>query len=479
MKYVAKRGSIFCLITIAILYLNGCWPFTNIKNIGEPIQSQSEPITTNYLDADTTYVYPNDFGNNMIPRLLNMMPKSSEGGYFLSPGFYEMNCKSFCMHAGKYGPSSGDGYLYAPLKGNKREEVKSILKNAEKNPQIPQEDIQELIWAVVTYTNFSDLNPALKTESLILLSSSELLELSREALGNLSESILQKAISTLPPNIQRTNILQNKMRKLFTSGVNLSYSEFEKLAVVPGIAPSQQTEIKRGRWSRHPDGYFVRYFPDGYSRTKVQVFVPDNIGHQVIFDATDDVAVPANTWEQRLAQSNEPADKYTPCPGSTSPGGTSNECNCIKYSITHIQQPDQVSCWKAAFMMAFNRAPIYDNSMLLADGGLNPYITNIERFALSNDLKIHEASTWTAEAIQEFLRFGPIEIFGLYEDPITGNISAHALVIGGMWQDCNTGEAFIEGYNPEFPPNSGGIFTDSYAAFMTAYPYSTVYILSK
>jgi hypothetical protein len=33
--------------------------------------------------------------------------------------------------------------------------------------------------------------------------------------------------------------------------------------------------VPRGRWSSHPDGYFIRFFPSGYNKTKVQVYVPE------------------------------------------------------------------------------------------------------------------------------------------------------------------------------------------------------------
>ena len=60
-------------------------------------------------------------------------------------------------------------------------------------------------------------------------------------------------------------------------------------------------------WSLHPDGYYIRYFPSGYSRTKVQIYVPESKG-QVIYDAVGTIACPANTGAQRLAQTNIPVD---------------------------------------------------------------------------------------------------------------------------------------------------------------------------
>lgn len=47
--------------------------------------------------------------------------------------------------AGTFAPSSGDGYMYAPTLGPKEEIVTTILKNAEKHPEVHQHDIQMLL----------------------------------------------------------------------------------------------------------------------------------------------------------------------------------------------------------------------------------------------------------------------------------------------------------------------------------------------
>ncbi len=62
--------------------------------------------------------------------------------------------------------------------------------------------------------------------------------------------------------------------------------------------------VPEGRWSRHPDGYWVRYLPSGYSSTRLEVWVPADspaIGRE--FDPSRHIAVPGNTARQRLIQS--------------------------------------------------------------------------------------------------------------------------------------------------------------------------------
>jgi hypothetical protein len=62
--------------------------------------------------------------------------------------------------------------------------------------------------------------------------------------------------------------------------------------------------VPSGRWSMHPDGYFVRYLPSGYSSTRVEIWVPQGspaVGKE--YDPAAHIAVPGNTARQRLIQS--------------------------------------------------------------------------------------------------------------------------------------------------------------------------------
>src|SRR5215217_6876452 len=77
-----------------------------LKNSTEPINlkeisvifEKPDPITTNFADTKAYDTLPNSFGNNIIKEPLYLQPRSNSGGYILFPGFYEMDCKSYCMH---------------------------------------------------------------------------------------------------------------------------------------------------------------------------------------------------------------------------------------------------------------------------------------------------------------------------------------------------------------------------------------------
>lgn len=243
------------------------------------------------------------------------------------------------MHAGTYGPSKGNGYLYAPLKGNKASIIRSILNGAAANPQVNQSQVQSLLWAVETKSKINKLSPQLQRVASILLSEKEIYDLNGGALGLIPESLKEMAISQIPPELRGIYEIQAELRNKLTQ-VHSNFAELERIAVLTGNPPKSGIEVPDQSWSAHPGGFFVRYIPHGYSSTTIQVFVPQkelsssqnnetmlkkvsltisqnklndarksdksatvkiSAGTQAVeYDPTDDVAVPGNTHSQRI-----------------------------------------------------------------------------------------------------------------------------------------------------------------------------------
>jgi len=272
------------------------------------ILKQPEAISTNFGDVNRTDEQMPNFHNDQQYTPLIDLPKNPEGGYVLKAGHFEITNKSYCLKAGTFAPSSGDGYMYAPVLGKKKDIVTIILKSAEKHPEVKQSDIQMLLWTIIARTKFSDYSGSVKQTAIRLLTAKQLLQLEGGALGILPFDVVQKAKDQLPSELQLVFEAENNIRNLVSSG-NYSYAEFEKYAILAGMAPPR-TDAPSGIWTCHTDGYYVRYFPSGYSQTKTQIYVPQDVitrlgGKKLIFDATDDIACPANTGSQRLAQTNE------------------------------------------------------------------------------------------------------------------------------------------------------------------------------
>jgi hypothetical protein len=310
-----KTKNPFCaLLTALIISACASSAFAQYERAGEILNKlkdapsvsslvEGKPqITTSLRDAK--FGAPEkDLFNPSNPQPLQTLERTANGGFILRPGFYEMRVQSYCLHAGTFAPGRGDGYLFAPIEGPARDALVTILRRSVRELDIQQSDIQMLIWAILARARFRDLSPKLKTVAARLLSPQQLLELAHKAL---SSKALETAIARAPAPMQQALRTEARMRELLTNPTS-SYSEVERVAVLRGQGERGKGsyDVPAGRWSRTPDGYYIRYITDGgYSSTTEQVYVPDGspaVGRE--YDPANSVAVPGNTTKQRLAQS--------------------------------------------------------------------------------------------------------------------------------------------------------------------------------
>jgi len=268
---------------------------------------QPGAITTNFDDVNRDGEMMPDFKATLKAQPLYLLPKNPEGGYVLCEGLYEMTNKSYCLMAGTFAPSKGDGYMFAPVLGSKEAVVVAIIKSAERHPEVEQHDIQALLWTIIARTRFANYNGQVKVTALKLLTPQQITMLEGGALGVLPFDVMEKAKDQLPSGLKAVFEAENNIRQLVSSG-NYTYADMEKYAIIAGMAPPR-ADVPSGIWTKHPDGYYVRYYPSGYSATKVQVYVPKESvasGTKLVYNAAGDIACPANTGAQRLAQTNEP-----------------------------------------------------------------------------------------------------------------------------------------------------------------------------
>lgn len=265
---------------------------------GEP------PITTSLEHA----IYADESRDAFTPApiaKLTSLQRTPSGGFVLQPGGYTMQTQSYCLKAGTHGPGGGDGYLFAPPMGPAEEAVVAIIRNSVQHPAIAQSSIQQLLWAIIARAKFEDLQPELKMTASQLLTTSQLAELNRGALDLIPGPLLDEAIEGMPAPVKAVFRAEAELRQMLTSA-NSSFEEMERVAVLTGATPlgPGSREVPSGRWSLHPDGYYVRYIPSGYSSTRLEIWVPQGspaVGKE--FDPALHIAVPGNTSRQRLIQS--------------------------------------------------------------------------------------------------------------------------------------------------------------------------------
>ena len=266
---------------------------------------RDHPITTSLPDARWAVDSLDNFRPREAVRSIAQLQRTPNGGFVLQPGSYAYQSQSYCLKAGTHGPGGGDGYLYAPTKGPAEDQVMSILRNSVNHPEISQQDIQYLLWAIIARTKFEDLPAEQKATAARLLTPRQIATLNRSALDLVPGASLDAAMQRVPGPVRQIIQAEAKLRQMMTTP-GTTFQQLEAVAVLAGMAPMGEGSraVPSGRWSLHPDGYYVRYIPSGYSSTRVELWVPQGspaVGKE--FDPATHIAVPGNTARQRLVQS--------------------------------------------------------------------------------------------------------------------------------------------------------------------------------
>jgi hypothetical protein len=240
------------------------------------VLNEQPAITTSLNDAVTELPFLDDAQpQNLIP--MQVMPRGNSGEFFLMPGDFSFEAQSYCLHAGTYAPSSGDGYLYAPLLGERGAIIKDLLQRSYASPQVPQRSVQVLIWAILARTKVTDMPNDMKQTANVLLTPDEINQLNGGALGYIPDNVRERAFAKLPEDVRRVYEAENRLRQLMVQP-GVSYEQLESVAVLAGNAPvgRDSRQVPVGRWSYDSRGFFVRYFPESYSDTRIELSVPGN-----------------------------------------------------------------------------------------------------------------------------------------------------------------------------------------------------------
>lgn len=230
-----------------------------------------------------------------IPTGLAEQPQTESGSYILKPGFYAADFKSYCLQPGTPDPTARDAYFQATLNHPRKEIIETILRNSQNDTQLDQRNIQLLLWGVVSKTEFNKLPTPVQFTGRKLLHPKQIFELNGGVMG------VVKTVAAVMPSSGSLGDIQ----QIFNTGVN-SYEAYERIAVPQTLSQMRRPEFQLNQWYQHKDGFFVRYYPDGYKKTTIQVYVPeqthqgDSLINYILFDPTSISIAPANTNAQRL-----------------------------------------------------------------------------------------------------------------------------------------------------------------------------------
>ncbi|HYL99707.1 MAG TPA: hypothetical protein VEZ90_12190 [Blastocatellia bacterium] len=218
-------------------------------------------VTTGIHDAYPSARWVQGFVRSTKPR--------STSTFELTPGYYRVTIQSYCLHAGAYAPTSGDGYLLAPLKGDRSALIRSILQRSAQHPEIDQQDVQRLIWGIEADAGFNDYPADFQAKVSPLLAPGEMATMSAE------KSVRSALDRYAPAGLQRALGFYGDLKRRVTDA-QTSYQQLEQIAVKTGIAPegAGSRRVDPGEWGYAGNDFYMRAYPEGYPTTTVEILLP-------------------------------------------------------------------------------------------------------------------------------------------------------------------------------------------------------------
>jgi hypothetical protein len=257
------------------------------------LQGSKEPALTTGL-ADT--IHPDTLPGTLQPDEAMFTPlmkldRSSDGSFILKPGMYETYVQSFSLDANDSGAGRVAGFYPAPCcKGRRATVISAILKYSELHPDVSQNDIQQLLWAVVSGTDLEKMPPATQQAAVKILPK------------DLAKS-LQGPVETAKVKQNIMRYINNRIGKSPSAKAGAGAAAGVETVFTPApVQPALQgtgalaLPVERGVWAQiMPGGFFVRYLPDGAAKIRLQVIVPDalkfDLAAPLLFDPTQFLAV--------------------------------------------------------------------------------------------------------------------------------------------------------------------------------------------
>lgn len=238
--------------------------FAQIDDIIKEVQPEVElfeekNITTSITDAYPVAFWLKDLDKYFKPTVLDEYPSS------FSTGYYRIKLQSYCLKAGTYGPTYGDGYLFSPLKGKRSKTVSNIIKKSIEHPDISQQDIQILLWGIIYGAKFTDYSIDFQNRVRPLLT--------LEEIADLSLDITNVPLDVMPDEIRKVAKYYQDFRSTLTNPAS-TFSDIEQRAMLQGALPDDLNSkyIKEGNWAYIGNGFYIRAFPEHYSTTYLDVY---------------------------------------------------------------------------------------------------------------------------------------------------------------------------------------------------------------
>jgi hypothetical protein len=275
---------------------------------------RNAPLSTSFADTIHLDTMPATFEPPAFTPLATLK-RNADGGFILAPGIYEAYLQSYSLDPGERMPPRPAGFYPAPIKGRQAKIIADVLKQSELHPDVPQGDIQALLLTIVSGITLEAMPPTIQQTAARVMSKEALQQLQ----GAVAAKAVQKALLNMlnqhlakDPKLQQQMAINAAKQREFErqTGLGQALKDMQTLNAAASLPTGEI--VVRGTWAKMPGGFFVRYLPEGFARTKVQVMVPDGVtnaeGPEALtaFDPTAYLAVYSQAPAQRLGISLRP-----------------------------------------------------------------------------------------------------------------------------------------------------------------------------
>jgi hypothetical protein len=225
---------------------------------------------------------------------LSDLSRNSDGAFVLERGMYEATVETYSLDSGA--PGGFAGFVPATVRGSGADAIRSLLKYAELHPEVASADIQQTLSALASGANYADWPAQVRKAASAILPSAVLQPYEAAAQSRRDN---QKTLSELGQKLDKAAAMNPKLKG--ADDLKNSFTGGEQKPAQPATAPSapiapQTQPVARGTWLEMPGGFYLRYLPEGATRMRIQLFVPDTAivaakGTGLTFDPTEYVAL--------------------------------------------------------------------------------------------------------------------------------------------------------------------------------------------
>lgn len=270
--------------------------------------SKGEALSTTFDDT----IHADTLPPSIEPKAFKPLAKldrTDDGSFLLKVGIFEAHVESFSFDAER-GWNRIGGFYPAPLKGRRANVIAAVLKQSELHPDVPQGDIQQLLYAIVQGADLEKMSPPVQQTAARILPKDTLAQLQGATAAKTMEKrllgILNDRLKNNPKTAQAMGEASNKTKTLDQKyGVSDTIGDLNGGNAAPESFASTGP-VLRGTWVQMPGGFYLRYLPEGMARVRLQVIVPDAAMAQtdpkspLTFDPTQYLAVYAGAPPERL-----------------------------------------------------------------------------------------------------------------------------------------------------------------------------------